>query len=81
MSETAEDTVKKLTGRPSKFAGKMVHATVDENPRREGTHGRKSFDVLLANPNGMTYEEFISAGGRRNDLLYDVERGRASIQD
>lgn len=78
MSETVE-IESKHRGRPSMYAGKMVKPLVAENPRREGTHGHKSFELLLANPDGMTYEEYITSGGRRNDLLFDHERGRVSI--
>ena len=76
-----ETTENKNRGRPSMYAGKTVKPLVAENPRRPGTHGHKSFEILLANPDGMTYEEYISEGGRRNDLLFDVERERASVTD
>lgn len=50
--------------------GMKIHKLVDANPRREGTHGYKSFALIK---NGMTYEEYIKAGGRPNDLAWDID--------
>ena len=55
-------------GRESTYAGKVITKLVDENPRREGTAGFKSFAVIK---NGMTYEQYIAKGGRRKDLAWD----------
>lgn len=57
-------------GRNSAFEGKRLFATQKENPRREGTHGHKSYAVLMQNP-GITYEQFVALGGRRVDLAWD----------
>jgi len=58
-------------GRTSAFSGKTITKLVDENPRREGTFGYKSFALIK---NGMTYEDYIAKGGRRQDLAWDVDR-------
>jgi hypothetical protein len=67
--ETKKAVAKKGAGRSSQFSGKKITKLVKENPRREGTHGLKSFDLIKT---GMTYEAFIAAGGRRQDLAYDI---------
>lgn len=57
-------------GRTSAFSGKTITKLVDKNPRREGTHGFNSFALIK---NGMTYEQYVEKGGRRNDLQWDVD--------
>lgn len=59
-----------------KYAGMALTATVEENPRREGSNGHKSFQLLLKNP-GITYEKFIELGGRATDLAWDIEHKNA----
>lgn len=58
-------------GRFARVGGKFFKL-VKENPRREGTHGHKSFNLLK---DGMTYDEYIAAGGRNNDLRWDIDHG------
>lgn len=66
-------------GRKSEYAGMHVRPLISDNPRRAGTHGHSSFAVLLDHPDGMPYEDFIAAGGRRNDLDFDLKRDRAEV--
>jgi hypothetical protein len=73
----AKKAAGKRSGRPSEFAGKILHKEVAENPRRKGTAGFKSFSVIK---NGMTFEAFIAAGGRRQDLAWDVEKGNVKVK-
>lgn len=56
-------------GRPSQFTNRKLTKLVKDNPRRKGTHGFKSFALIKT---GMSYEQYIAAGGRRNDLAWDV---------
>lgn len=63
-------------GRKSSLAGKKIKILAKENPRREGTHGHKSFSLMK---DGMTYEEFVKAGGRPADLKWDIEKGNVSM--
>lgn len=56
-------------GRISKFSGKTLTKLIDKNPRREGTAGHKSWSVIR---NGMLYDDYIKAGGRRQDLVWDI---------
>jgi hypothetical protein len=65
------------TGRPSAFAGKVIRKVATENPRREGTHGYNSWELIK---NGMSYEKYIEAGGRRQDLAWDLERGYVKLE-
>lgn len=65
--------------RGRKFAGsdKRIYRKSKENPRREGTHGWTSWNVIK---DGMTYEEFIAAGGRNVDLRHDIIQGRIELK-
>jgi hypothetical protein len=67
--------------RKSGFAGKMVQATCQTNPRRVGTHGFHSMQVLIDAGEPISYEKYIAAGGRRNDLVWDIEKGNAKVID
>lgn len=64
----------------SKYAGQRIFATAETNPRREGTWGWRSMNIILANP-GITYEDFIAAGGRRQDLAWDADREHVRFED
>lgn len=64
-------------GRNSSYASKKIYKKTEENPRRENTHGHKSFSVIK---NGMTFEDYIAAGGRANDLRWDLERGHLELK-
>ena len=62
-----------LPGRRSKFSGKRIYKKIDYNPRdaiKKG-HGYRSWELI---EDGMTYEEYIDAGGRYQDLNWDLER-------
>lgn len=64
----------KVPGRPgprSKFSGKFIRKLVTENPRREGTWGHKSFSLIP--DEGISYEDYREAGGRNNDLQWDID--------
>jgi hypothetical protein len=75
--KTTTTTTGERTGRPSGFAGKVIRKVATENPRREGTHGYSSWELIK---NGMTYEKYIAAGGRRQDLAWDLERGYVKLE-
>ena len=68
---TTSSTEQKMYGRKSEFTGKRLYRNMDVNPRRPGTLGHRSFDLIV---DGMTYEEYLMAGGRNNDLHWDIER-------
>lgn len=68
-------------GRKSNHDGKKLFPAdgVKENPRREGTHGHKSMAIIMSNP-GITYEGFIAAGGRPQDLTWDIAHNNVVAQ-
>lgn len=59
-------------GPRSDNAGKKIYRLVKGNPRREGSIGYASFALIR---DGMTYEEYIEAGGRAGDVKWDLEHG------
>lgn len=61
-------------GRKPVAAGKKLFATTDGNPRRAGSHGAKSLQIIIDNP-GITAEEFVARGGRNVDLRWDIKQG------
>lgn len=74
--KTAREPGTGQRGRTSQFAGKVIKMIVTENPRREGTFGYKSWEVMR---DGMTFEDYIAAGGRRKDLAWDISYGRVKM--
>ena len=70
---------KKKRGRASGYEGKMIKATCDKNPRRENTHGFHSMGILLNADGPVSYEDYLHAGGRRQDLAWDIEKGHAKV--
>ena len=62
--------------RPSQFSGRKLTKLAKDNPRQKGTWGWKSWNLIK---NGMTYEDYLKAGGRRNDLAWDVARKRIKV--
>ena len=64
-------------GRTSEFAGKRIFRVSKENPRREGSQGWKSWNVIKK---GMTYEDFIKAGGSRGSLAKEVKNKRVKLK-
>lgn len=62
------------------FAGKTVFAKKDVNPRRIGTAGFKSFEIIRGKKDGVPYADYIAAGGRPNDLRWDIEHKWAEVK-
>lgn len=70
-------------GRNSSHAGKKIFILTEKNanPRREGTHGHKSFELVRTAGSGkLTYEAYIEKGGRSNDLAWDLDKGYVKVQ-
>ena len=57
-------------GPRSPKAGKKIYRISKTNPRKEGSWGWKSFNVIT---DGMTYEDYIKLGGRPQDLAWDED--------
>jgi hypothetical protein len=53
----------------------FIVATVKDNPRRKGSHGAKSMDVILRSRKPMAVETFVEKGGRLRDLHWDINAG------
>ena len=62
-----------------KYAGKMIRCLVEKNPRRENTKGFHSMGILINSSVPVSYENYISEGGRPNDLAWDLEKGHVEL--
>ena len=72
-----ETTGEGRKGRISQFAGQKIYKLAKDNPRREGSHGHTSFALIT---NGMSYEKYLELGGRRQDLVFCVEKGHVEMR-
>jgi ribosomal protein L12E/L44/L45/RPP1/RPP2 len=66
------------SGPVSRMNGKKLYKLVTDNPRRPGTHGHRSFSLIK---DGMSYEAYKSAGGRNNDLAWDIDHKFVELRD
>ena len=67
-------------GKRSLYARQMLAAAMETNPRREGTWGWRSYNILMNAPEGgISYENYLKAGGRNRDLAWDIARGRVEV--
>lgn len=55
-----------------------IKRLVRDNPRRPGTHGDRSWAIGRS---GMTIEQYVDAGGRRNDLRWCIAHGWIGLTD
>lgn len=76
-----EPSTETRKGRTSSFHGKVIRLApgITTNPRREGTHGYKSMEIIMKSKVGVIYEDFIRQGGRRQDLAWDLAHGNVVI--
>jgi hypothetical protein len=61
-------------GRKATAAGQTLKAGSSDNPRRAGSHGYRSLQIIIDNP-GITTEDYLAKGGRLNDLRWDLAHG------
>jgi hypothetical protein len=66
--------------RRGKFSGALVVQVAIENPRRKGTCGYNSFEIIIANGGRISFEEYRGKGGRNNDLQWDIDRGYVRVE-
>jgi hypothetical protein len=68
--------------RASALGGKTLHSLCAPgvNPRAAGSHGHKSFQIILDSP-GIEHSAYLAAGGRQADLAYNVTKGFVEIRD
>jgi hypothetical protein len=76
---TARTSRKESTKAPT---GKLlpsdhIHLLRQNNPRKPGTHGWKSWNLVKE---GMTVSQYLAAGGRKNDLSWDINHGWAKLK-
>jgi hypothetical protein len=82
-------------GRKASFAGKQLypdasllgsndneaegHTPTYQNPRRKTSAGYRSLQIILDHP-GITSEDYVTKGGRLNDLRWDVDHGHVRAE-
>lgn len=67
-------------GRKATGAGKRLTAASSDNPRHKDSHGYRSLQIIIDTP-GITTEDFVAAGGRLNDLRWDIKHGNVKAED
>lgn len=77
--EPKQDSEAKAGSRFSKNSVANIYPQVDVNPRREGSHGHRSMEIVINN-HGINVSEFIQAGGRVVDLRWDLDHGNVRIE-
>lgn len=80
------DKPRKARKSRDEYAGKMITTSCVQNPRKKKTgYGYRSMEIVLnaqmENASGISYENYISGGGRLQDLKWDLERGWASVDE
>jgi len=60
------------------YSGRVIVPLVATNPRKPGTVGFNSWNRITF---GMTYDAYILAGGRRQDIDWDRARGWVKFAD
>lgn len=87
VNEAADGGAKaeKKTRRSSPYADKKLFPNAKSgegdlvNPRRAGSFGHTSYQIIMDNP-GITGAEFAAKGGRWNDLSWDIERDNVRVE-
>lgn len=71
-------TTQARPGRKPEYADDdLIESIVAENPKKEGTKAHERFALYKK---GMSVAEFITAGGHRSDLSWDVEHKFITIR-
>jgi hypothetical protein len=80
VSEVDQEATPKA-GRKSKHANaRLVCRDASWNPHRQGTKSFDAYEMIRNNP-GITYQEAIDAGARRNTLNFDLRLGHIIYQE
>lgn len=66
---------------PKDLEGKKLYFTGKDgvNPRRDGTWGFKSLQIIISNP-GIKFEDWVKKGGRTVDLYWDMKYDRIEVK-
>lgn len=59
-------------------ASMKIKTLVEENPRQKDSMGWKSWNLIKE---GMMVFEYLAAGGRTQDLMYDLRKGRIELYE
>ena len=76
-AECAESAAAEKAERIS-FKGCKIFKNQQENPRRPGSLGFAAWELLQ---DGMTFDEYLAAGGGGNHLRWDWDHGLVRIVD
>lgn len=57
----------------------FIISQVDGNPRRKGSIGFKSFQIIASARKPVKVETFVEKGGRLRDLHWDINAGNAKL--
>lgn len=76
-------------GRKSALSNKLLKHSIGKdaegdikNPRRAGSHGFRSLQIIIdAGDFGIKTEDYVKAGGRMNDLHWDVDHGNVEVRE
>lgn len=75
--KSASPKSEKSGGRYATFTGKKIIRLVKENPRREGSFAFKNWKKIRG---GMTFEQYLEAGGDFTTLKTDIVRGYVKLK-
>jgi hypothetical protein len=67
-------------GRQSKYSGMTITTTRKDNPRRAGTFGHDSFEIILRHRGKVSFEQYRDEGGRLNDLQWDIDHDYVTVK-
>lgn len=76
------EIVRRQRGRKSAYAGKSIFLskkTGGVNVRTPRTKGHASMEIVRIHP-GITYEDFLAKGGRRQDIVHDEDKGNYDLR-
>lgn len=77
-AEKAE--AEKPKGKRSKYSGTNLWYVHETNKRQAGSWGNKGMQIIIDQP-GISYEDFVKAGGRTVDLAWDVDRNNVVFSE
>ena len=65
-------------GKSKRFADdQVITVLAEKNPKRNGS---KCYDRFNLYKNGITVKQYVEAGGKRDDIRWDSERGYIQVQ-
>jgi hypothetical protein len=67
-------------GRKSKHGNARLTVNCEANPHRQGTKSHATYEMIRSAP-GITFQEAIDAGARRNTLNHDLRNGWMAYQE